>query len=445
MRYTANHNVTKGRRARASAIAVLSVAACVTATPWVASAAPVKSEAPIDLELGVLPALVTPQARTQSAPIESEQFEAQIAGHTADGLPARAAAQFAPALPELTNEEPEVETAPQEAIDHEGVLPAHLVGGDFVEGDAPPVRGEMLAPPVDGETDPVFTWAVTPATASMVWADNADRYEMRRDGQLVSSGETAAFSENQLVASTAYSYELTSFASDDSVLSTRLINLETPSDANDAPVSLMTYQPYSTAVQYDTFIPNDKVSMDFATTMGCGFAGQSNRFFGGDNRSWRTPPSDAPWDAGDHRSMAFFNVNWDEAHPNNLSWVFDVGSTKVYHGSTLEHERTASVNGIKMGSTAVGASYAQVQINHEVTNPFCAVGAIDWDAVFRIWRSGTIEVVGNRYPVPNHEIYGRWNNTGQEFWRQLGRYSNSGFHCLTGVCGTSPINSSTTY
>lgn len=52
----------------------------------------------------------------------------------------------------------------------------------------------------------------------------------------------------------------------------------------------------------------------------------------------------------------------------------------------------------------------------------------------RFYRSGTIELVGEREPVPHHEAYGRWDNGSGETWYTMYRDVNEGFGCVSGYC-----------
>lgn len=60
--------------------------------------------------------------------------------------------------------------------------------------------------------------------------------------------------------------------------------------------------------------------------------------------------------------------------------------------------------------------------------------------VVRPYRSGLVEVVGHRYPVPNHEGWVRWDGTYD--WNNMVKYSNEGFQCLVGACGYKTVNTS---
>jgi len=180
--------------------------------------------------------------------------------------------------------------------------------------------------------------------------------------------------------------------------------------------------------------------------MGCGQAFTSNRSFGGDGRGFVSPPFDTPWDETSSRTSVHLSINWDNPAPYNVTWVKEVGTTRLYEGTREVDSRTASDSGIQVQEAYGTQAYAQARVKHSVGNPFCAAGAIEYNVMFRLYRNGTFEVVGFRQPVPHHEIYGGWDNgNGIMNWREFGKFTNQGFSCLTGSCGTKSINVSRTY
>lgn len=98
-------------------------------------------------------------------------------------------------------------------------------------------------------------------------------------------------------------------------------------------------------------------------------------------------------------------------------------------------------------------AYAQVRFNHTAANPHCKLfdanygGSIKYNEIVRFYRSGTVEVVGWRKPVPAHEGYVRFNSTtGSEIWMSAFTRTNEGFQCLIdGFCANDPINVSRSY
>ncbi|MGO2471113.1 MAG: hypothetical protein ACTH7O_09330, partial [Microbacterium gubbeenense] len=201
-----------------------------------------------------------------------------------------------------------------------------------------------------------------------------------------------------------------------------------------------------TPIREEPFIPDKFVSMDFATTWGCGQAFKKDRMFGGDNRSYTMPTRSAPYDGVSSKTSVALNINWENSAPYKIQWVKEVGTTRLYENYKLIDSATASSDGIKIIDVSTTSAYAQARIDHKVANPYCIAGAITYNVMFRWYRNGTFEVVGWRRPVPNHEVYGGWDNgKGLINWHTLGKYGNLGFHCLTGACGTRDMNISQRY
>lgn len=341
----------------------------------------------------------------------------------------------------------------EKAAEFPGTLPAELVGTDFIEGDVPQSEeGSLQSEAVDPSLFTLrFVQAVTPTTVSFAWSarEGVASSRITRDGKVVAEGNISQFAEADLKSGSKYIYEVTSLDAEGGTVGTRTMPLTIPSTKTTAKklsVSPLTYQPFVSGMVYRTFIPDSSVSMDFMTTMGCGQAGQTGMTFSGDGRSWKTPPSNAPWDTTTYRTSVFINVNWGNAAPYDVVWVNDVHPTKLFKNGVLKETRTAPVAGIKITNASSTANFAQAHINHAVGNPFCAAGAITYNAWARFYRSGTFEVSGSRFPVPNHEVYGGWDDgKGNKVWRPLARLTNSGFTCLTGACGSTQVYGSANF
>lgn len=118
----------------------------------------------------------------------------------------------------------------------------------------------------------------------------------------------------------------------------------------------------------------------------------------------------------------------------------------LYLNGVLQESRTASYDGIVASGMSSSSSYAQVHWSVDVANAFCGAGAIRYETDVRFYRNGSIEVVGYRRQAPVHEIYGRWNNTGTDFFRTITRLPNNGFNCLDEIqCQLETINRSVQY
>lgn len=217
----------------------------------------------------------------------------------------------------------------------------------------------------------------------------------------------------------------------------------------DGSVVPLTYQMYTTAFIYKTFITDEYVQVGAMEAAGCFLSGAAvGDYFGGDNRFVATPGAGAPWTTPSFRTMAFVNVNWDNPAPYDLISAKQVGPTHLYDSSYgLKGTLTASANTIVFQNPSHSGNYVVFGISHEVTNPWCAYGAVRYSLPYvEIYRSGTVSIEGSRQPVPAHEAYARFNtSTGAEVWLSLYQGAQGDFFCLTGACIAESINASRTY
>lgn len=293
----------------------------------------------------------------------------------------------------------------------------------------------MIDPTLDdSQMEPVFGFAVTPESVSFSWApvENAVIYRVSKDGQLVESTDELEVQYDGLEAGVTHTFQIDAVDSEGTIVNARTVPVLAATEA-DAGVAARTLQPYNLALTYKTFIPDARVDLGFFETIGCGFAGVSGVQFGGDNRSWSPPTAAAPSEPANWRTMMFTNINWQNPPEYSVIYRTNIGTTHVYTNGVLTDQRTAT-GSITPSDAYRSGSYAQIHFAHSVGNPFCAAGAIRYNATFRFYQSGTIEVAGSRYPVPNHEIYGRWNPYGTETWYPMMQAVNEGFGCLTGYC-----------
>lgn len=380
-----------------------------------------------------------------------DEGESTTRADTASGTPVVILRQSAPAdsltVAPLPPDDPS--DAIQEAQRIDGSLPSELVGTEFVEGaDAQTIREETTTAPTDPSTFELrFIQALTPHSVSFAWAsrDGVAATRVVRDGVAVSESRAEAFSESGLETARRYDYQVISLDESGETVGTRMIPVTLPATSA-PPRTGRGYQPWVSGFVYRTFIPDSRVSMDLMTTVGCGQFNQSGMTFGGDGRSWVTPPFNTPWDSTSFRTSVFININWDNAAPYDVVWTREVHPTTLYQNGVFKEQRTASANGIQLSNLSASSNYAQAYINHSVGNPFCAAGAITYNAWARFYRSGTFEVSGSRFPVPAHEIYGGWDDgNGNKIWRPLARLGNEGFTCLTGLCGSKQVYGSATH
>lgn len=446
-------------RTKSWSVAILTLTMLVTATPAM-SAQSQTDTADIAgdlLEFDLEEGLVT----NQKGEVVADVSEARTTGESvqsiqlASGQDALITALAAPAI-EIESMRPGADEVDPEKLaaakDYDGILPAELVGTEFTEtGDDLETQGVTPSTPIaPGSMKISSISAVTSSTFTIAWESTASDHIVHRDGVQISSSSRPYFVDTGLIAGSVYEYQIDS-VQDDGLTASKTL-LVAPAEAGSQTsspggvVSRLTTQTYNSKAVYRTFIRDARVSLDFAATWGCGQQWTSNRTFGGDNRGFKTPPFNTPWDDTSSRTSVFLNVNWDNPYPYDVLWVKEVGTTHLYEGSTLIEERTASDTGIKIEEAYSTSAYAQARVNHDVGNPFCSAGSIKYNVMFRWYRNGTFEVVGWRQPAPAHEVYGGWDTgTGSINWHQFGRYDNEGFGCLAGGCANRTINVTKSY
>jgi hypothetical protein len=126
-------------------------------------------------------------------------------------------------------------------------------------------------------------------------------------------------------------------------------------------------------------------------------------------RQSKLPPADqrcARW-RSQFRTFMWANVNWGNPDDQSLILLKAVGPNTRYHNGTYVDSRTASSAGMDFQEAYRSGSYAQVRFKHDVGNPYCQVGSIQYNVMTRIYRSGLIEMVGWRFQAPAHEAYAR--------------------------------------
>ncbi|WP_218026412.1 hypothetical protein, partial [Microbacterium lacticum] len=416
-------------------------------------ASEVRSSGASALEFDLVGGLVTDQRGV----VVADVTEALTSGESiqyvqlVDGDTALITALAAPALDTSSMRLQEEAVDPeklQAAKEYDGIVPAELVATEFTEsGEDLVTSGVTPTESIDTESMRISSIsAVTSSAFAIAWDSDAAKHIVYRDGAQVASLSRPYFADAGLAGGSVHEYQIDSIQ-DDGLVTSKTLPVTTTSNgfgARDA--TLLTTQTYNSQAIYRTFIPDSRVFMDFWTTWGCGQQGTSNRSFGGDDRGFKTPPYNAPWDDTSSRTAVFLNINWDNPSPYDVVWVKEVGTTHLYEGSTLIEERTASDAGIKIEEAGSTTAYAQARVNHDVANPFCSAGSIKYNVMFRWYRNGTFEVVGWRQPAPAHEIYGGWDTgTGMINWHQFGRYDNEGFGCLAGGCANRTINVTKSY
>lgn len=374
---------------------------------------------------------------------DGDEGERTVLGQTKQNYPVKIVIQKAPPLsPSASGEDAT-----------KGSQGNPKLGEDRQLSTAPAVEIETLSEAelkFDTSTmKPVSAWAVTPTTASLAWEvpNQATRSEIYVNGKFSQNVTRGKFSTNGLAPSTEYTFTVVTpvTVGDSEEESRKTFTLRTLSPNGHA-ITTKTYQTYGTAFQYKTFIPPARVDASM-----CNYA-DSSYTFGGDNRGFRSPPINAPFDAPDYRTMMWANVNWQNPDGEKLVLAKNVGQSVTYKNNQVVATSYASTSNMLFQEGQSAGSYAQVRFKHDASNPHCKLwdinygGSISYSVMVRFYRSGLVEVVGNRQQAPAHEGWARFNTTaGTEQWLNVFQLGNTGFHCLIGLCGTQTINYARSY
>lgn len=426
------NTLPKSRRARSRIAIAASIAtvAGVLVGAQAAQAEPIDS--PVVLTYGQQSNFVDATGGTIQITSDEDRIgERYLSGVEASGAPVAIllykATSTAPATP------PASDTSSQTFVPAYGDWDGDVAAETEVQSNLP-----VNVPDLHGH----LATATTSTTATIAWDGATGPFTVFRDGVQVATTNDLAYQATGLQPGTSYVFrvqgtqttstgQVTDFSVD--------VPLQTLA-AVAAPASKMTaktlaatalaanYQKVSTEFVYGTFIPDAKVSG--LAALPC--TGNASDAFSGDNRSWKKPDGTAGYRTG--MQVA---VNWRDGRMSNTKW--DNPSTLI-HANGSKETKKASMANMLFEDKQMGGAYAQVRFNHRAGNPFCAAGAITYNVVVRLYRSGLVEVVGHRYPVPNHEGWVRWDGTYD--WNNMFKYSNEGFQCLVGLCGYKTVNAS---
>ncbi|MEA5453934.1 hypothetical protein SPF06_04285 [Sinomonas sp. JGH33] len=296
---------------------------------------------------------------------------------------------------------------------------------------------------------PSLAVATTESTVSLSWraVPGSATYTIKRDDRNLGQTPSTSFQEGGLTSGATYTYRIIAdISGQTAVVSDRTLKATTTGalKSERAPGSLLTqqaYQPYNNAVEYKTFIPNSRVGLNVFGAASCEVFGQDGWEFGGDNRGYRAPSASAPNGESQFRTFMWATVNWGNPDSQSLVLLKAVGPTTRYRYGSFVDTRTASSAGMQFTEAYRSGSYAQVRFKHDVGNPYCSIGSIQYNVMNRFYRSGLIEMVGWRFQAPAHEAYARFNPYGTEYWQPLIQRPNNSFDCLFGPrCPVDQIN-----
>ena len=399
------------------------------------SPASVEKEAALDVGLGS--ASFTTEADGTPLNFSSLVDEDELStasGYTSSGDPFVIEANFAEPIEDLTvsNDDAAEPELSQQGEPVEGV--------DYSLTDEPIVEYEYATTDSSGHSSsplaPVITVAMTPSTASVVWAavPGAQTYSVSlQDGTPVVADGTAAAVEG-LSEGYSDSFTIVAAGAEGTPLLSRTVPISAPAVDSYA-IAPLAHQPYTTGFTMEAFLPQNLIPAEFPVDIACDVVGETGSEFGGDNRSFKTPNAAWPYDNPDYRVMVMAVANWNNPANSRLLLGKGVQPTKLYRNGVLQETRTASPDGLQVSFQTSSTSMVHVRWNGTSANPFCFGSAIHFDLGVRIYRNGTIETYGSHRPAPSYEMYVQWNNTGQAFWRTLLRRDTASLTCLVpGAC-----------
>ena len=322
--------------------------------------------------------------------------------------------------------------------------------------DAPGPVAETITPSLLSDTPdawkPAFAYAVSETATTFAWYAASGEFDVWEGDVLVGTSADGIAVIDGLTAGSKHTFELEGVvdSADGGIPSSRTVPVilhDRDSETQRGVVAPMTYQQYTTAVSYRTFIQPASVDASMCNL------GDTSYTFDGDGRSWDLPGIDEPFQAANYRTLMALNINWDNPSPYDMNSVKNVGQSVTRRYGGIVQATYASMDQMLFTEAYATSGYAQARFDHRASNPHCKLfdvnygGSIQYNVMFRIYRSGTVEMVGWRKPVPNHEVYVRWNRTdGSEYWTSFALRGNSGFPCLLdGVCATDNYNLSISY
>lgn len=175
-------------------------------------------------------------------------------------------------------------------------------------------------------------------------------------------------------------------------------------------------------------------------------------YFGGDNRgNYHPPTATNVFSHASHRTGYELISQFDI--PPAYQGVYEnksVGYTKRYDSSyNFQDQLQASDSGMNLTNLQVSNNnHVKFIVVHDIGDPYCSVGSIEYYANVEMYYSGTISFQGKRWPVPTFEIYGAFTTSaGNSYWTGMFFGSEGDIPCLAHVgCSQESMNGShTTY
>lgn len=307
---------------------------------------------------------------------------------------------------------------------------------------------------------PRAAFAITPTSAHfhLTHAEGYDQtdykyYSVFLNSEVVEVFETPTFVLDGLRPDTEYYYQIVASVEDPRAEAaaedgypalTRSIRLLTPpntfEEAQKNSAALLAVDQYAHGFLHTTFIPQTwAVLTTYMESVGCGVVEPGHVVaFKGDNRGFQTPAVTDPYvTMPTHRTYMYFDIYYWAPAGSQFVTMKHVSPTEKYVDGIHESTLTASDSAATFSSTSGSTTYGQVWLEHKVTNPHCPFGGVTYGEIVRTYRTtDTVEVVGWRWPAPNHELSFRYYMTSSPGSYMLPAYwgVSAGLDCLLGFC-----------
>ena len=200
----------------------------------------------------------------------------------------------------------------------------------------------------------------------------------------------------------------------------------------------------STEVNYRTFLPYGDLARDpnpadqgiVSACLALAFADPNSPGHGqnpldytfiGDGRGFK-PPTGADFS---YRTYMDYVVNWNTLHGEGSK---STGFTDIINKNTRDQldERHAPTSHMTFDHQTHTSGYWHVTFDHVANDPFCphlgAIGSITYRASISMYRSGLVTITGERFAMPDHEMWVRWN--GEALWTNVLALQAKGLACL---------------
>ena len=310
-----------------------------------------------------------------------------------------------------------------------------------------PSRSEGESAQVADTAHPVLIHAITPHSVSIAWSgDRSTVYSVSRDGQPIAQTSDGGFVDESVSPSTTYQYlveAVTTSGLDQGQATSATFSITTPAtsglegDGTSSPSvatkTMVPGGPSQTIYTRRTFIPDERVASGLLGDIGCLTPGQDVAYKG-DNRGWDETGN---WNRRQSRTVIRLRADWRKPLARLVSGIWVSPTTRYINGK--EETRQAEPNSGWLRSYIRRKDYVEVNLHHDIGNPFCFGNSIWYEERVSMWNDGTVLVMGSRRKAPRHEAVVSYYVPVPLLPKgpiTLFQLENEGFHCLAPLaCG----------